>query len=41
MFALKTRDALAAELMESRGHVARLLATMVQTENRAWLGNGR
>jgi phage shock protein A len=41
IFTLKTRDSLEAELVESRGHVARLLTTMVRTENRAWWGNGR
>jgi phage shock protein A len=41
IFTLKTRDHLEAELVESRGHVARLLTTMVRTENRAWRGNGR
>jgi phage shock protein A len=35
IFTLKTRDSLQAELAESRGHVARLLTTMVRTENRA------
>jgi len=33
---LKTRDLLEAELAEARGHVSRLLTTMVRTENRAW-----
>ncbi len=41
MFTLKTRDALEAELVESRGHVASLLTTMVRAENRAWRGGGR
>ncbi|HSD66979.1 MAG TPA: PspA/IM30 family protein [Vicinamibacteria bacterium] len=36
MCTLTTRDALEAELTEARGHVARLLTTMVRTENRAW-----
>jgi phage shock protein A len=36
IFTLKARDTLEAELAEARGHVARLLATMVRTENRAW-----
>ena len=36
IFTLKTRDALEAELAESRGHVSRLLTTMVRTENRVW-----
>jgi len=40
IFTLKTRDALEAELAESRGHVARLLTTMVRTENRAWHATG-
>ena len=41
IFTLKTRDHLEAELADSRGHVARLLTTMVRAENRAWRGNGR
>ena len=41
IFTLKTRDALEADLAESRGYVARLLTTMVRTENRAWLARGR
>jgi len=36
LFTLKTREALEAELVECRAHVARLLATMVRAENRAW-----
>jgi len=35
IFTLKTRDALEAEIAESRGQVCRLLTTMVRTENRA------
>ncbi len=35
IFTLKARDALEAELAACRAHVARLLATMVQAENRA------
>jgi phage shock protein A len=34
MLTLKTRDTLEAELAESRGHVARLLTSMVRAENR-------
>ncbi len=34
---LKTRDALEADLAETRGRVSRLLTTMVRSENRAWL----
>ena len=41
IFTLKTRDALEAELAEARGHVARLLTTMVRTENRAWSERAR
>ena len=40
IFTLKTRDALEAELAEARGHVGRLLTTMVRTENRAWYAKG-
>jgi phage shock protein A len=40
LFTLKTRDALEAELAECRSEVSRLLATMVRSENRAWLGRG-
>jgi len=36
IFTLKAREALEAELVECRAQVARLLATMVQAENRAW-----
>jgi len=36
IFTLETRDALEAELAETRGHVSRLLTTMVRAENRAW-----
>jgi len=36
MVTLKTRDSLEAELLRCRGDVARLLATMVRAENRAW-----
>ena len=41
IFTLKARDALEAELVETRGHVARLLTTMVRAENRALRGDGR
>jgi phage shock protein A len=41
IFTLKTRDTLEAELAEARGHVGRLLTTMVRTENRAWRAMGR
>jgi phage shock protein A len=40
IFTLKTRDALEAELAESRGQVCRLLTTMVRTENRARQAGG-
>jgi phage shock protein A len=40
IFTLKARDALEVELAEARGHVCRLLATMVRAENRAWRENG-
>ena len=40
IFTLKTRDTLEAELAQSRGQVARLLTTMVRTENRAWQAMG-
>jgi phage shock protein A len=40
IFTLKTRDALESELAETRGHVSRLLTTMVRTENRAWGARG-
>ena len=36
LFTLKAREALEAELVECRAHVARLLATMVRAEDRAW-----
>jgi phage shock protein A len=36
MLTLQTRDALEAELVSSRGEVARLLEAMVRTENRRW-----
>jgi hypothetical protein len=36
IFTLKARDALEAELAECRTHVARLLASMVQAQKRAW-----
>jgi phage shock protein A len=36
MFMLHTRDALEAELAECRANLARLLATMVRAEDRAW-----
>jgi phage shock protein A len=36
MFTLQTRDALESELAECRAHVAGLLATMVQAEDRVW-----
>jgi phage shock protein A len=36
IFTLKAREALEAELVGCRAHVARLLATMVRAEDRAW-----
>jgi phage shock protein A len=36
LYTLTMRDALEAELADARGHVSRLLATMVRAENRAW-----
>jgi phage shock protein A len=36
IFTLKAREALEAEIVECRAHLARLLATMVRAEDRDW-----